>query len=51
MQKLAEIQAWAQNLGYESLTTMFVSYGEVRPMSKDSSLGTSGKRRNLATPA
>jgi hypothetical protein len=28
---LAEMQAWAQNLGHESLTTTFGSYGKVAP--------------------
>jgi integrase len=41
-----EMQAWAQNLGHESLTTTFGSYGKV-PMSKQGELvRNAGKNRN-----
>jgi integrase len=41
---LAEMQAWAQNLGHESLTTTFGSYGKVAPHQQRELVRNVGKR-------
>jgi integrase/recombinase XerD len=41
---LAEMQAWAQNLGHESLTTTFGSYGKVEPHQQRELVRNVGKR-------
>jgi hypothetical protein len=41
---LAEMQAWAQNLGHESLTTTFGSYGKVTPDQQRELVRNVGKR-------
>jgi integrase/recombinase XerD len=40
---LAEMQAWAQNLGHESLTTTFGSYGKVAPNEQGKLVRNAGK--------
>jgi integrase len=42
---LAEMQAWAQNLGHESLTTTFGSYGKVSPADQGALVRNAGKSR------
>jgi hypothetical protein len=41
---LAEMQAWAQNLGHESLTTTFGSYGKLTPDQQRDLVRNVGKR-------
>jgi integrase len=41
---LAEMQAWAQNLGHESMTTTFGSYGKVAPAEQGELVRRAGKK-------
>jgi integrase len=45
---LAEMQAWAQNLGHESLTTTFGSYGKVAPAEQGALIRNAGRKSGLA---
>jgi integrase len=45
---LAEMQAWAQNLGHESLTTTFGSYGKVAPAEQGALVRNAGAGRRSA---
>jgi hypothetical protein len=42
---LAEMQAWAQNLGRESLTTTFGSHAKVAPAEQGALIRNAGRKR------
>lgn len=44
---LGEMQAWAQNLGHESLTTTFGSYGKIEPHEQAELIRDAGKQKQV----